>query len=58
MTPGNHRKIRKIIAVLTMFRDEYAKKGDAGMSSKFSRATAILIDALQEDGVDDDSRES
>ena len=49
LSANDRRKIRKIIAVLTLYRDRYAKENDTGMSSKFARAMSILVDILKED---------
>lgn len=49
MTLKDRRKIRKIIASLKVYCDEYAKANDTAMASKFSRAIAMLIDILDED---------
>lgn len=53
MTPNEQRKLRKIIFSLRTFRDEYARRDDTIMASKFSRAMSILMDALQEEKQDD-----
>ena len=53
MTPNEQRKLRKIIFSLRTFRDEYARQDNTVMASKFSRAMAILMEALEEEKDDD-----
>lgn len=53
MTASEHRKIRKIIAALKVFRDAFAKEENTGIASKFARAMAILTEILEEEGIDD-----
>ena len=43
------RKLRKTNEMLQTLCNKYYAEGDAGMSSKFSRAMAIIIDILNED---------
>lgn len=56
MNGNDHRKIRKVIAVLNHFRDIYAKMDNTVIASKFSRAAAILIEILEEEKQDADGR--
>lgn len=49
MTDGDNRLIRKILNVLRRLRDKYARDGNTAMSSRFARAMAILLEALDED---------
>ena len=53
MTAAEHRKIRKIIAVLKVFRDAYAKEENTVIASEFSRTMAILTKVLEEEKIDE-----
>lgn len=48
MRRNGQRKIRMIIMVLKRYRDRYAKVNNTGISSKFSRAMALLMEILEE----------
>ena len=52
MTRNDHRKIRKIIAVLKVYRDVYAGNDNTVIASKFARVIALLMEILQEEPVD------
>lgn len=55
LNANERRKLRKINNVLQLFRDRYSAANETGMSSKFSRAMAIIIDILDEDAKTGDS---
>jgi len=54
VTRNDHRKIRKIIASLQVYRDIFAKENNTVISSKFSRAMALLMEVLQEEPVSEE----
>lgn len=56
MTLLERRKIRKIVEMLKVFRDEYAKENNTMISSKFSRAMAILLEILADEKLKEGSK--
>lgn len=49
MTQAEYRKLRKIVAALKVFRDEYLKAGEDGIAVKFGKAMALLFEVLEEE---------
>ena len=49
MNLQDKRRIKKIIEVLRVYRNDYAKKNDTAIASKFSRVMAILVEILRDE---------